>query len=355
MQTKSTVKAKSLVPYLNGVPDFTSGWNGENDVGLAGGSEDFGMFHAAYFIWGGRVWLQGTVYWVAPFEEDPVDALLGVLPPEIRPATTVEMTLLEDWPNSTTGIFNVAGSGNTIAQVTPDGTWTITGFLAPQDENPAYILDGINWPLPGLAIQNPEATEDARLDLAPYIANPSPDQWVPGPNGAFLVQGGGRIRGEGSVIALSTGAETIFTALPEEWRCHTRVPVADDPPEMVNDGTQFTSQELFPFNGFTFLYNARKQQLPTISGGPEQLFLGHFNTPFPFSSTPSGWLLCDNSPYFGTPSFGFPFAGTELSLERLSWIGGAGGASLIPGAAEAAESLGGAVRNAIRAIGRDWF
>lgn len=346
-ESKQHVEAKSLVPYVNGVPGFTSGWQGENDdAGIVfGDAEDFGEFHAAYIIWGGRVWLQGTIRWAAPFEPDPVYALLGVLPQEIRPATTVEMGLLEDWPNSSAGIFGVGGSGNTTAQVTPDGTWTLTGFLAPQEQNPAYVLDGISWPLPGLALQNPEAAP--RFDMADILP---PANYVPGPNGAFLVQGGGRIRGEGSVICVGAGA-SFLGSLPYEWRPKVRVPVPGDPPEFVNDGTTHTRQELFPFNGLNFLQNERKCVMPTLAGGQEPIYLSHVNRK---NFGDFGEWLMDNSPYFVSPTNGFPTAGTELSLEQVSWIGGdeGGGAILTPGAAEAAEALGGAVRNAVRAVGR---
>lgn len=337
-ESKQNVEAKSLVPYLNGEPGFTSGWNGENDdVGfIFGDTEDFGEFHAAYFIWGGRVWLQGTIYWVFPDEPDPVDALLGVLPEEIRPATTVEMDLLEDWSNSSAGAFEVGGSGNTIAQVAPDGTWTITGFLAAQQQNPAYVLDGISWPLPGLALQDPEA--EPRFDMADILP---PANYIPGPNGAFLIQGGGRIRGEGSVICVDTGAQFLGN-LPYEWRPKVRVPVPGDPPEFEGDGTTFTHQGL---------QNERKCALVTLAGGQEPIYLSHVNRK---NFGDFGEWLVDRSPYFASPTFGAPTFGTELSLERVSWIGGVegGGVSLTPGAAEAAEALGGHVRNAVRAVGR---
>lgn len=312
---------QSLVPYL--VPgwigsDFAGGESSTDPEPQAGAT-----YHASYYFWGGRVWLLGAILWegLDPTFDQPATVISAALPEEIRPEVTQTVRL---WTRDTDGASVAVWYWDTL--VHPDGLWEIVPrasapVLPDRDlwdgSSPIFMLDPMSWPQPGEVISDPRV--DPSLDLADYL---DPTQVIPGANGARLVQGGGRIHGEGSIITIAVTSFLLSVALPIPWR-----PIANN-----------------------FLQGRQRALKLPILGDPERAWQSFVNYPI-FGNYLGFWSLDNENPHFsyptggsGPPFFGFAPAGVEFVLDdSVGWRGGELGGVSAPGASEVGQGPRGVV------------
>lgn len=270
----------SLVPFMS-QPEDGDRWQGVDIF------RDYGEFHACYFIWGGRAFLQGTLSWEGFFpgfnQQADASIVSTPLPAEIRPATTQTVRLWEDRVN-VPGALAADAIHYWDAEVTPDGGWNIVpqgGAYPPVGSD--QVLDGVNWPIS--TITNPRSDV---LDLAPMLQDA-----VAGPDGARLVKGGGRIRGEGSIVTVDPDG-VIVLGLPDEWRPH-RMRDDDDGNPLLHKGDEIERKAI-------------------LLGGSRGFWLSHANISDFGGGYTGNWIL-DTRGVGDVPS-----PGTEFSLEQVSWL-----------------------------------